>query len=1135
MPAVLGGGEHRDAAIDEGQDEGVSAEERRFRSWGENLPNGFVFEYKLTSDGRVKFESISAGVEDMFGLRTRDLLVDASSLFDLAPPEVLEEHLRLQEASARDLAPYTLVLQFNPPGMPSRWLQVYALPQRLSDGSVVWGGRALVISERKQAEQRSDLLRRVYADLARISEAILRASDEVQILDLVCRIPVESGLMDLMFIGLEDPETQRIVPRVRHSRCPIASDGATCCMLEALPSRATDAYVAYLGGKSAVVSSEELAPECSARCQAVSAGHGWKSAARFPLAHRGEGRMVLCACSREPHVFDEETLPLFNALAGHVSFALDGIGSRRALTESQAHNQALIGAIPDLIFTLRRDGRILDAQAADPTRLYMPPQAFRDRRVDEVLPQGAADKINQAISEALETGRLQTAKYALQAGGRQESFEARIMPAVEDTVIAIVRDVTESENARRQLDVYQHHLEELVEQRTQALEAALQQVRRSEQRFASAMEATNDGLWDWDLTTGKAYLSPAWYTMLGYEPDDAAHEGQRDPEHEVFTLLHPDDRDLVMSTTRGSLMGGDGILDLEFRMRTADDTYKWVRSRAKVVERDPDGHPLRIVGTHVDISLRKKLEAELRAKEQAQAADRAKSAFLANMSHEIRTPLNAIMGYAHLLEEGLVDAVQQDQACKIVGSSEHLLRIVDDVLDLSKIEANQMTLEHIPVDVAVVLGEVCGMVIDGFEARGLTLHREVDPRLAGLPLMGDPFRLRQILANYLSNAVRFTPKGGATVRARIEHEQRDAVTLHFEVQDTGIGLSDEQQSHLFEPFVQADASTSRKFGGTGLGLAISRRLARLMGGNTGVSSAVGEGSTFWFTVRLERGQAALSAAPAPPVAALRRGARILLVEDNLLNQELVLFALRKRELEVEVAAHGQEAVEMCRTRSYDLILVDIQMPQMDGLEATRHIRALPGGDAVPIVAVTASALIEDHRRCEEAGMNGHLAKPIRPARLYTELARFIPGGASEPEEATSHALVRPSSSVPTSTGADLIDRRAGLLSFGGDVALFQRMLARFSVNCAGEADKALSALRGGDAKTARRIVHSLKSVAAALGINTVQQQAAGLEDMLRRDCSPDAVDADVVRLQRTLAAVCFEIQEMEQGGPISSA
>ena len=382
---------------------------------------------------------------------------------------------------------------------------------------------------------------------------------------------------------------------------------------------------------------------------------------------------------------------------------------------------------------------------------------------------------------------------------------------------------------------------------------------------------------------------------------------------------------------------------------------------------------------------------------EAEAANRAKSAFLANMSHEIRTPMVAITGFAYLLQQkGNLTAEQRDKLHKIVGASDHLLSIINDILDLSKIEAGKLTLEHRNFSPDTLIQELVGLMADKAEAKGLRLMIHTDH--LPLQLNGDVTRLRQALLNYLGNAVKFTEAGEITLRGEIIEDQGNRLLLKFSVEDTGIGVTDKQKSRLFNRFEQADSSTTRQYGGSGLGLVINRHLARLMGGEVGVEARPQGGSIFWLTAWLGKADAIagdnMGGNPFADTCAGRlrqnhRGARILLAEDDEINSEIAGELLVSCGLNVDFAKNGQNAVAKAKTNRYDLILMDVQMPELDGLYATQAIRQLPGYATTPILAMTADALAEDRQACLNAGMNDHLAKPVDPNALYARLLKWL--------------------------------------------------------------------------------------------------------------------------------------------------
>jgi len=417
-----------------------------------------------------------------------------------------------------------------------------------------------------------------------------------------------------------------------------------------------------------------------------------------------------------------------------------------------------------------------------------------------------------------------------------------------------------------------------------------------------------------------------------------------------------------------------------------------------------DGEVQGFVVLALDISARRSAEQALQAsnaelalaRDRAEAANRAKSAFLAHMSHEIRTPMNAIMGLTHLLQRAPQTPQSQQHLRDVDASAQHLMQVINDVLDMSKIEAGKLVLERGEFDPRQLLARAAAQLTEAARSKGLQLHCEVAPGLPPL-LRGDATRLTQMLLNLLSNAIKYTEQGQVVLRAQLLAEQEQRVQLGVEVQDSGIGIEPQAMARLFAPFEQADASISRRFGGTGLGLAITRHLALKMEGEVGADSVPGQGSRFWFSVWLERALVRELPPSLPPLhpAELRLrsqhgGQRLLLAEDDPVNQMVAWSLLQAAGLEVDLVEDGQAAVQAAATRHYDLVLLDLHMPVLDGLAACRAIRQLPGYARTPVLALTGNAFAEDRQACLAAGMDDHLTKPVAPQILYETLLRWLP-------------------------------------------------------------------------------------------------------------------------------------------------
>jgi len=660
--------------------------------------------------------------------------------------------------------------------------------------------------------------------------------------------------------------------------------------------------------------------------------------------------------------------------------------------------------------------------------------------------------------------------------------------------------LSEVERQNRDLDRLRSSVHREANSRLLA-EEALDETR---DRLQMAVDAAGLALWDWQLPAPQMFLTARWGELVGDIGRDAYWTIA-----ELTARLHPDDAPQLQKAMKALLEGHEQRAVVQHRVRTATG-WMWIETHGMVAEHDAKGKPLRLMGTLADIGERKRIEQDgAQARELAEKASRAKSEFLANISHEVRTPLNALMGLTRMLMDSPLNAEQASWLSLMDSSAHALLGLLNDILDLSRIEAGKLDIEHTRFDLHRALKDASGPYAEQARSKPLSFQLALDPDLPQW-VMGDPGRLGQVVGNLLSNAIKFTPRNG-----RIDVSVSCPTStgsgqpqLQLKVQDSGVGIGRKQQATIFEAFTQADASTARRYGGSGLGLAICARLAGLMGGRIGLQSELGQGSTFTLTLPLHEAPVDNSGPLSAPMELMEiadagpryAGMVVLLAEDHPVNEMMLRLLLLRLGCIVRVARGGAQAVAQWEQGGIDLVLMDVQMPGMSGLQATQMIREAESRRRLkrtPIVAVTANAMAGDRQACLAAGMDGYTPKPVSPQALMQEMDRVLavlasgqpPAAPALPVDAPTAqtAPTRPAAS-PEALDVDKLRRRLD----GDEDTLRQLALAMRGDLMSRLADMQ-RALEAKDAAAAVAHAHGLKGSLGSMTAERGARLAKGLE------------------------------------------
>lgn len=752
-------------------------------------------------------------------------------------------------------------------------------------------------------------------------------------------------------------------------------------------------------------------------------------------------------------------------------------GLRERSDHLTLQKRALLENLPDVAWMKDVEGRFTAVNRPFCERFGLDPDHAEGKTDLDIYPQEKADAIRRDDERVISSG--QPVRYE----------SCHIVDGCENWVEVLKRPIFDGEGrvlgtvgASRDISARKAAERELV--------STTRELERAKERLQLALEGSQLVLWDTDLVSGDIYLSEGWASLVGLPPG-ATHTSMQ----ELMMLVHPEDKPGLLAASREAISGTRSEYLVEHRIRTTDGQWKWILSRGKVTQRDPNGQVRRMSGTNMDITDRKSMETQLKgARDNADAANRAKSGFLANMSHEIRTPMSGVLGMMELLQMSPLTNEQREIARMAHESATALLRLIDDILDFSKIEANQLEIHSEPVSVRKLAHQSVSIYKEIAARKRLPLDFIIDPDLSDF-YTSDALRLSQIINNLLSNAIKFTDTGKVSLDIGVKEHREKADLVRIRVADTGIGIPASLQAHLFRPFSQADSSTARKYGGTGLGLSICQRLVSIMGGAIQMESTEGKGTV--MTVEIELPVSKTTGKNIVDTDILHGypsgapgGRRVLVVDDHPINLNLLLRQLHILGYEVDSAADGAEALLKWRAGHQELILTDCHMPNMDGYELARAIRkeeSLRGDTPIPIVACTASAVSGESELCLAAGMNDYLTKPVSISALRRMLDQWLP--ADVPKDNQEAPLESP---TLDSLVAPL--NRTALEQFtNGDKDIERGIFSQFLDATRADAQTLREALKEKDVLAGTKAAHRIKGSSRMMGANPVAELAEQIE------------------------------------------